>query len=889
VEFSEEDYLAHYGILRKSGRYPYGSGMTKDKMNRTFLDDVEEMRNKHGMSEAEIAKAFDITTTKLRDLKSIARLEVKQANINMALRLKDKGYSNVGIGKRMGVPEATVRSWLKPGELDKTKVVEATTAILKAQIAEKKHLDVGAGTEYHLGITRKKLDTAITALEQEGYKIHYVKVDQLGTNHQTNIKVLSAPGTDWPEVLRNQDNIKTVAAYSEDGGRSYDKIQPPLSIPSSRVAVRYAEEGGKDADGVIYVRPGVKDVSLGGANYAQVRVAVDGTHYLKGMAMYKDDLPAGVDLMFNTNKSYTGKKTDAMKPMKSDPENPFGSVVRQIGVPGPGGTKKITSSMNIVNEEGDWEKWANTLSSQMLSKQSPSLAKEQLGIAYDRKKNELDDIMGVTNPLLKKRLLEAYADDADSSAVHLKAAALPRQGTHIILPIESIKETEVFAPNFRDGELVVLVRHPHAGTFEIPELRVNNRHPEAKKLLDGAKDAIGIHPKVAEKLSGADFDGDTVLVIPNDSRKVKTSPSLEGLKDFDPQRRYPGYEGMVRMTPEQKGMEMGKISNLITDMQFHGATNDEMARAVRHSMVVIDAEKHNLDYKSSAVDNGILQLKKKYQKSGGASTVVSQAKSPVRPYERKLRIDPDTGKKVYEYTGATYQKTTTSKRTGVETTKDIRKLDRYQSTKLAETEDAHTLSSGTRIEKVYADHSNRMKALANMARKEALQTKPVPYSPAAKARYHEEVRTLDAKLNLALRNSPLERQAHVIGNAIVRQKQDANPGMDKAELKKLKSQALTIARNRVGAEKKRIEITDGEWEAIQAGAITSHKLNQILSNTDLDKVKERATPKTRLLMSEAKKTKALALLRNGYTRAQVADALGVSVSTLKRSLSGGDE
>jgi DNA-binding CsgD family transcriptional regulator len=890
VEIDEKTWLAHYGTKRHSGRYPWGSGEQPGQHGSgDFLTDVERMRTVHGMSETEIARGFGMTTTELRNLKTIAKEQKKQADIGMAQRLKDHGYSNVKIGERMGINESSVRSLLKPGELDKASVTKATADMLKGHVDEKHYIDVGAGTELHLGITRKKLDTAITALEQEGYKIYWVKVPQLGTNHETNVKVLVGPHTDWPELNRNRDNIKSVASYSEDGGRSFDRIQPPISIDSKRVGVRYAEQGGSKFDGVIYIRPGKDDLSLGGANYAQVRIAVNGTHYIKGMAMHHDNLPPGVDILFNTNKSDTGNKLDALKPMKSDPTNPFGATVRQIGVPGPGGKKKLTSAMNIVNEEGDWEKWSNSLSSQMLSKQSPKFAKEQLGVAYERHKNQLDEIMSVDNPVVKRRMLDDYAESADAAAVHLKAAALPRQGTHIILPIDTLKEGEVYAPNFRNGEHVVLIRHPHGGKFEIPELVVNNNHPESKKLLGNAKDAIGIHHKVAEKLSGADFDGDTVLVIPNKDGKIKTQPTLDGLKNFDNKRyKIPEGSSIPRMTKKQTGPEMGDISNLISDMHIKGAPLDEISRAVRHSMVVIDAEKHGLDYKRSAVDHGIADLKRRYQGGAnkGAATVVSRAKSPVRPLERKLRIDPATGKKVYEYSGATYEKTTTNKK-GEEKTKVIDKLDKRSSTKLAEVEDAHQLSSGTPIEKVYADHSNRMKALANQARKEALATKPRPYSPAAKEHYHEEVRTLNAKLNLALRNAPLERQAHVIGNAIIRQKQLANPDMDKAEIKKLKSQALAEARNRAGAEKKRIEITDREWEAIQAGAITTHKLNQILSNSDMERVKELATPKSHKLMDQGKVNKALQMLGNGYTRAQVADHLGVSVSTLKRSLAEG--
>ena len=125
-------------------------------------------------------------------------------------------------------------------------------------------------------------------------------------------------------------------------------FRPPLSISSRRIGINYGEEGSK-ADGVIYVRPGVDDVRIGSKRYGQVRIAVDGTHYLKGMAVYRDDLPPGMDLVFNTNKADTGRKKDAMKELSDDPDFPFGSIVSQIH--GPDG--KVNSAMNLVNEEGD--------------------------------------------------------------------------------------------------------------------------------------------------------------------------------------------------------------------------------------------------------------------------------------------------------------------------------------------------------------------------------------------------------------------------------------------------------------------------------------------------------------------------------------------------------
>jgi hypothetical protein len=329
---------------------------------------------------------------------------------------------------------------------------------------------------------------------------------------------------------------------------------------------------------------------------------------------------------------------------------------------------------------------------------------------------------------------------------------------------------------------------------------------------------------------------------------------------------------------------MGDVSNLITDMTIKNASHAEIARAVRHSMVVIDAHKHNLNYKQSAIDNGIPQLKEKYQGSAraGAATLVSRAKSPVRVPERKPRraslggpVDPTTGQRVFEETGRTRVN-----KDGVEVPITSR------SRKLAEVDDAHLLSSGTPMERIYADHSNSLKDLANTARREAINTPRATYSPSAAKTYEAPVRSLNAKLELAIRNRPLERQAQVLANATVRQKKDANPGMDDDTLRKIKSQALESARARTGAQRSRIQITQDEWDAIQAGAISDSKLSSILNNADMDVVRQLATPRTNLLMSPAMNQRAQSMAALGYTRAQIADQLGVSTSTLERSLSG---
>lgn len=882
----DTDHLAHYGILRRSGRYPWGSGNSQSSRNRSFLDAID-FAKKQGLSETEIARGYGITTTQLRAAKTIARTEQKQAQIGQAQRLKDKGYSNVAIGQRMGLNESSVRALLAPGAQDRLDVLQATADMLKSQVDKKPYLDIGKGVESSLplssnpnakvGIAKNKFDTAVAMLQEQGYKVHYVKVQQLGTGQQTTIKVLTKPDVPYSEVYRNRSEIKQITDFSEDHGRTYLGIKPPVSINSKRIAVNYAEDGGADADGVIHVRRGVKDLSLGASNYAQVRIAVDNTHYLKGMAMYRDDLPEGKDLVFNTNKSNTGKLKDALKELKDDPDNPFGASISR---------QNDSRIMNIVNEEGDWGNWSKSLSRQMLSKQDPKLAKQQLQMTLERKQQDLNEIMKLTNPVVRKKLLETFADSADSSAVHLKAAALPRQASRVILPISSMKPNEIYAPGFRDGERVALIRYPHGGTFEIPELTVNNKSPEARNTIGNTlkTDAVGIHHSVAQRLSGADFDGDTVLVIPNDRGTVKTSPPLEGLKGFDPMTyKIPDGSPIPKISSSRKQQEMGNVTNLITDMTIHGAGSEELARAVRHSMVVIDSEKHGLDYKRSAADNGISQLKSKYQsasKKQGASTLISRATADIRVPERKPRsaakggpIDPATGEKVFEPTGRTY---VNRKGETVHVTQ--------RSQRLAETKDASTLSSGTPIESVYVDHSNKLKGMANTARKEVVSTPTFKVSPSAKTAYAEQVASLDSKLNIALKNAPLERQAQVIANTVVTQKRQANPDMDPDNLKKIKSQALAEARVRTGARKQQIELTQAEWDAIQAHAISNHKLTQIINNSDLDRIKELATPRTEEKMTSSKRLRAQSMLASGYTQAEIADALGVSLTTLKASI-----
>ena len=937
------DILQHYGTPRHSGRYPWGSGDNPYQRTGTFLRDVENMRKK-GMTEKEIANALGFkNTSQLRAKVSIASNNKRKDDIAYAHKLKAHGYSTSEIGRKMGVNESTVRSWLNPKVEENANLTDYTISKLKDAVSEKGYIDVGSGSEFQLGVSRDRLKKSLAMLQEEGYELHEIKQQQQGTDNKTTVLVLAPPGTTKKDIYNNIDKVSLIEDRVDPNselGQQRSYILPPKSIDSSRIAIKYKEDGGDDMDGVIELRRGVEDISLGNSQYAQVRIAVDGTHYLKGMAMYADDLPPGIDIRFNTNKHQgtpmLGEKDNSvLKPLKDDPDNPFGATIKAAGgqrfyIDENG--KEQQSVINKVNDEGDWDAWSKTLASQMLSKQPIGLVRQQLKKTYDEKESEYNDILQITNPVVKRKLLQDFADDCDASAVDLKAAAMPRQKSQVILPVSSLGDDEIYAPNFKQGESVVLIRYPHGGRFEIPELTVNNDNPQAKSTIRNATDAVGINANVAKKLSGADFDGDTVLVIPNNNGAIKSSKTVHSsvydeLQDFDPKESYPLPASAPKMKNQTKQMEMGKVSNLITDMTIKGASDSEIVRAVKHSMVVIDAEKHHLDYKKSYEDNGIAELKAKYQggKNKGASTLISQASAEERVPERQTgngaySIDPDTGKKIFNETGRSYTTYTYTDKdsNGNKVNKTVylnNKTGEYyskgkggtidiltpeqaskvkaktkeaqsKSTKMYEKEDAFELSSGTMVENAYASYANKVKALANTARKEKIATKDIPYSPSARKTYDSEVKTLVGKLNDALKNSPYERKAQMIAGSIVKSKMKANPDMTSEEIKKERGRQLVSARMKVGAKKQTIKITDKEWEAIQAGAVTPNRLKQIVDNADMDTLKSLATPRSYNTMTDSKASVARALANSGYTQSEIADRLGVSTSTVAKVING---
>lgn len=953
-----KDTLMHYGMPRRSGRYPWGSGENPYQRTGDWLSRYDELR-KNGYSEIEIAAQMGLlkpdgtgNIKQLRAQKTIMLDRNRSFLVSQAEALQRDGKNPTEIARIMGYPsESSVRSLLDQSKKARMEMAQKTADDLKelcdAQGKDGYFIDIGAGVDKALNIPSSKFDAAIEILQMEGYEVYTRSVPQATNPGQmTHIKVLCPPGTEYKDIYDNETKqIKVKSAvdymhYNEDG----EKVKPfqfPGSLDSKRLEIKYAEDGGTDKDGVIELRRGVQDLDLGNSHYAQVRIMVDGTHYLKGMAVYADDLPEGTDIRFNTNKPKGTPLEKVLKPLKTNAdgtinqENPFGALIKENGgqyeYDGPDG-KKHLGLINKTREEGDWNEWSKKLPSQFLSKQPMELINKQLNLSIADKEKEYADICALENKTLKKKMLETFASDCDSTAVHLDAAALPGQRYQVILPVTQLKDTECYAPNYPDGATLALIRYPHEGTFQIPIVTNNTKQPDARRIFTPtAKDMVGINKNVADRMSGADFDGDTVMVIPlSDKVRVSSTHPLKGLMGFDAKYEYPGYPGMKKMKNTQN--EMGRISNLITDMTLQGASEDELARAVRHSMTVIDAEKHELDYKKSEYDNDISGLKRKYQKHttddgyGGASTLISRAKSETSVPKRvgSAQIDKETGKISYKtakpeklyYTdwntkgydiakaGDKVPKNTKNvsegqlylnKRTGqifqmrnnswheyTQLTDGKTKMRTTRSTKMAETDDAFSLISDAQTpqEVAYANYANKLKALANSARKEMKATGNIEYQKSSAATYKNEVDSLLAQVHLAEQNKPKERLAQTISNNIVAAQKKDNPGMTKEQTRKAAQQALQKARVQVGSKRHTITISDKEWEAIQAGALTETNVRKILDLADIDAVRERATPRNRMSPSSAD----LALMRtmksSGYTTSEIADRVGFSETTI---------
>lgn len=952
-EETEDLYLEHYGTPRHSGRWPWGSGKNpyqhEDwyKGSDEWLKRVEDLRKK-GLSNYQIAQEMGCSTTQLISWKSAAVHQRQSANISKAKEMRDQGINNSEIARSLGVSEGTVRNWFKNNtvEVNATKGVN-TAKFLEQQIDEKGIIDIGKGVERQIHVSEATMNQAIEIMRLDGYSVETIGIPQVTNQGKQINRTLAGkfePDMTDKQIMhemykaRDAGDIHSVVEYtSEDGGKTWKKPRPPVSVDSNRIDICYNEEGGVDKDGVIELRRGAPDLSLGNNHYAQVRILVDEGYYLKGMAVYSDDLPDGIDIRFNTNKHQgtpmMDGKNGVLKPIKDDPNNPFGAVIQasgQLDWTDKDG-KEHQSPINMVHPEGDWKDYSKDISSQFLSKQPYELVQRQLNYTYDTKQAEYNDILSINNSTVKEYYLEKFASQCDSDAVNLKAASFPRTKYQVILPLTTIKDNEVYAPNYKNGETVALIRFPHGGTFEIPILTVNNNNEEGNRVITKhAQDAVGITKNVADILSGADFDGDDVLVIPcgkGSKIDISTQKALDGLVGFDAKEKY-GTKAVEKngktiyinsngmpisvMTSDMTQKQMGTVTNLITDMTVAGASTDKLARAIRHSQTVIDAEKHHLDWEQSEIDNDIESLKKEFQTHidangeihvGGAGTLLSRSTGEARigktkgqPYinqKGKPWYDENLpeGALIPKFTGETrpkkvgsYVDETGKKRNVYDYDQQV--LVTQKTTQMAATRDPYSLSTGTKIEEEYAKYASRMKDMANDARKEMVYLEHEKVNHSASKEYAAEVASLKAKLNEAIKQAPKEAYAQVIANAEINRQHEADPSIKVwgKEDKKNRQRAIESARLSVGSNRdaRNFTITDREWEAIQARAISHSTLKDILKYTDPDDLRGRATPAPdRKGLTNAQKSRIKAMYNNNiYTISQIAEEIGVSTSTI---------
>lgn len=521
-----------------SGRYQWGSGdrpyqhmdlptyLSLDESEKKealknidpsdFIGFSSEMKKKLGsVNPTVLGKALGLSSNEYRATMSYMKAERKNY-IKSYIRwraqhdgIKATEQSPTKLAKTFGVSEGQIRIIVKEMENDvsdrKKMSIDNTVDAIKDEfkLNGKKYLDIGAGNEYGLGCSKQRLDAAVKKLvDREGYVRTLVRTKQQGVsgNQWTTVDVLAPPGTSLEDISKHRkDIVPIIGHFTKDNGETYKTFEDPASIDASRVLIRYADDSpsGKDRDGLIEIRPGVTDLSLGKSTYAQARILVNNDFYLKGVAIYSDNVPKGYDIVFNSNKDSSvpmfgdndKKDNGVLKPIKDDPNNPFGALIMRSGQTTttlPNG-KEVLSAVNKVREEGEWDQWSKKVSSQFLSKQTTELAKRQLDLTYKEMKADYEDIKAIPNEAIRKKLLDSFANECDRASVDLKAVPFPNQQNKVILPIPSLKDGECYCPTYKNGETLALIRYPHAGRFEIPVVKVNNNNKEGKSLIKKQK------------------------------------------------------------------------------------------------------------------------------------------------------------------------------------------------------------------------------------------------------------------------------------------------------------------------------------------------------------------------------------------------------------------
>lgn len=863
-----------------------------------FLEALAQFKAGGG-TDKEFGDYLGLSSSNFRDMKSAAKNDVLSENIKSLNDMINRGNSLRSAAAALGVPEATARGWLSTKSNKGGSQIDSITSELRNMLADGKYVDIGEGSEYILGVSTEKLRAAVKKLETEGYHVINYYQRQMTSINKTQMKVLVPADVESVDVRKDKSKISPPLFYMDSSTGKAEKFERPRSISSNRVQVLAADDPhplggvGIDRDGLIEVRRGVPELSLGKANYAQVRILVDGNKYLKGMCVYAPEgsLPDGIDVRFNSNKPTAEK---GYKEAKSNPNNPFGANIKeddelmlaQRHYIDKDGNRQL-SCLNIVSEEGTWFEWSKSLASQVLSKQRIDVIKRQLDSSLNANYRSYLKIMEIENEDIRAKMLDDLAGKIDQNAVALKGAAFNRQAAHVIIPNPDLKPGEIYAPNYRDGESCVLIRFPHGGLFEIPAVKVNNKSKSSKELIGNSIDAICMNPVDAKTLSGADFDGDTVQVIPNNDGAMIRMEAQKDLQDFDPGiYKLGNYPNEKPLKNKERGYQyMGSITNLITDMSMMGADVKDLVAATKFSMVAIDAWKHGYAVKPAWKELGIDDLIKKYRHGKrGASTIISRTKSPVYVPEQRLvtnkyevpkdRLkDWEAGKPVYIPTGRKKFDKKTGEYVVAQMTVD----------KGSVQDPRNLVGHLSPKEDVYADFAYNMHELANSCRKEARMAAAYQKDVNATNKYADAVESIKAKVISRKRKSPYERLAQLIAEADLQVKISDAPELtdNPKELKKAAAASLERARKKIQLTDVDITLTDEEWEALFSNALTSDMFNYVLRHCDPIELSKRALHESDPVMSENMVKRINEMSKNGYSRLEIAEHTGFTLKQLK--------
>ena len=184
--------IAHIGVKRRSGRYPWGSGERPYQRSEDFLARVEQLKAE-GMTEKDLMEYFKITSTDLRRQIRVAKHERRDLEVARAKSLREDGLSLAEIAQKMGYAnDSSIRSLLNESTAINKNRAYVTADILEKELQTKNMLDVGAGVEQELGVTKGVLDEALFIMNTRGYDIYPVGMSQVTNNKQQTIMTVLA-------------------------------------------------------------------------------------------------------------------------------------------------------------------------------------------------------------------------------------------------------------------------------------------------------------------------------------------------------------------------------------------------------------------------------------------------------------------------------------------------------------------------------------------------------------------------------------------------------------------------------------------------------------------------------------------------------------------------